>query len=458
MIAEHLESSGPCELGSLGNLFPKPTELAGKQLKDLFKAQDDVFILDSFKDSGWSVRLRRNGKAAARIAPVSNGHVRHLEKTALCIEWKIKGKCHRGMECWYAHGSEELKSRVQQGIPQPQLPPQNRTQTAPVHCPPVLAPAPAPKSIIIGQFTALSLDEDETRASPNVTAMDEETWDPAIKSEHTPTTENLPHSPEAQQLLAAEALWRYILTSSESGCVLTHGDGPGSMTQFFCSLRNVDETHASAVETSIRTCVHDNTNDGVEALAAKHAHLLRCLVMEPASGCCRITLQGACEKPLWTHLNEHEQHAAATLGYDQHLWENGLTPPVCTFAWNQLAAAERSAACLLGYCDASWNEELLKTNPGPTLAMVQAASVDEVTSRSDETERAETRSSASQETENTSQTSCKAKVDAIRKELGFSMDLSMPTVVKQGFELIGDEPPSGGLIKQVLALYAMLFE
>ena len=57
-----------------------------------------------------------------------------------------------------------------------------------------------------------------------------------------------------------------------------------------------------------------------------------------------------------------------------------------------------------------------------------------------------------------SQLSCKAKADMIRKELGFADGMAMATVVQQGFELVGYEPPVGGLIKQVGALYTLLFE
>jgi hypothetical protein len=72
----------------------------------------------------------------------------------------------------------------------------------------------------------------------------------------------------------------------------------------------------------------------------------------------------------------------------------------------------------------------------------------------------EARSSASLHAESShgSQLSCKAKADMIRKELGFADGMAMATVVQQGFELVGYEPPVGGLIKQVGALYTLLFE
>jgi hypothetical protein len=72
----------------------------------------------------------------------------------------------------------------------------------------------------------------------------------------------------------------------------------------------------------------------------------------------------------------------------------------------------------------------------------------------------EARSSASllAESSHGSQLSCKAKADMIRKELGFADGMAMATVVQQGFELVGYEPPVGGLIKQVGALYTLLFE
>lgn len=54
--------------------------------------------------------------------------------------------------------------------------------------------------------------------------------------------------------------------------------------------------------------------------------------------------------------------------------------------------------------------------------------------------------------------SCKDKTDAIRAEMGFGAELPMPAVVKQGFEMLEEDPPCAGLLRQVDALYARLFE
>ena len=59
---------------------------------------------------------------------------------------------------------------------------------------------------------------------------------------------------------------------------------------------------------------------------------------------------------------------------------------------------------------------------------------------------------------NPSPLSNKAKADAIGKALGLEPELPMPAVVQHGFELVGEEPPKGGLVRQVAALYALLFE
>ena len=215
---------------------------------------------------------------------------------------------------------------------------------------------------------------------------------------------------------------------------------------------------------------------------------------------CRITLQGGYQKPLWSDLTPLEQGAATRLGYNQHLWENGLTPTACACPWSKLAPVERRAACLLGYCDELWDMELqaqLQAPSASSVLMYAGAAPIEGAARqitTDQREHVEARSSASlhadclpnlvearssaslhaeslpnlvearssaslhAESSHGSQLSCKAKADMIRKELGFADGMAMATVVQQGFELVGYEPPVGGLIKQVGALYTLLFE
>lgn len=181
---------------------------------------------------------------------------------------------------------------------------------------------------------------------------------------------------------------------------------------------------------------------------------------------CRITLEGGYQKPLWSDLTPLEQGAATRLGYNQHLWENGLTPSACACPWSQLAPVERRAACLLGYCDELWDMELQAQlqapSPSSMLMNAGAATIEEAARQitTDQREHVEARSSASLHAESShgSQLSCKAKADMIRKELGFADGMAMATVVQQGFELVGYEPPVGGLIKQVGALYTLLFE
>ena len=351
LIAEHLEKSGPCELGALGNLFPQPAELRNKKLKDMLCEADDVFSLVVFKSSGWAVRLKRvSHKSALRVASAGGRTNPRLIKTKLCLDWQLKGRCERGGACWFAHGTTELKA------------------------------APDCK-------TTCFMDKEE-HGKPEAERAERPACEPRAAS-HVPT-----HAEE--EGLIAPPNWE---------------EEP-----------RVIDSQAPA----------------------------------------------AYQKQLWSQLNESEQNAAATLGYDEYYWEHGLTPTTCTFKWKELATDERSAACLLGYCEQSWNDELDKcivptvttlTNASPLIEHFHDSKSQ--TTEDTHTEHAgdDVNSSSSTDAAGTlHRLSCKAKADEIRAELGLSANLPIPAVVKQGFELVGDQLPSGGLVKQVSTLYAILFE
>lgn len=369
LIAEHLlEKSGPCELGSLGNLFPQPAELRGKTLKDMLLEADDIFSLEVFKSTGWAVRLKR-GKLAPRVVSASGSMVPstvpHLRKTQLCVDWQIKGQCARGATCSFAHGKTELKARPDR---KPKCFEHEERDKKPTCEPRAASHGP----MHAGMFDAL----DHTNLEPS-------SRDPTAEVEHE------------QQVLE---------------CPETREEG----------------------------------------LAAH-------------------------KKQLWSLLNESEQNAAATLGYDEYHWEHGLTPATCTFPWTQLATTERNAAYLLGYCQQSWDDELEPSTRNDELekGIVSAVTTlmdappllggcqDTKSHTTEDTacEGDDWRSLSSTDPAGVShQLSCKAKADAIRAELGLSVNLPMPRVVKEGFELVEDELPSGGLVKQVSALYTILFE
>jgi hypothetical protein len=496
LIAEHLEENGACDLGKLGTIFPIPNELLSKsgcKMKDLLEEANDVFILVPLKDSEWSVRLRPNRGTKARIAPVFNAHNPRLEKTGLCLDFKLTGRCARGATCWFAHGTEQLKPRDRSQQPYQDQVLQKLPTTL------IRTPAPASAPTFIGTFGALSLLEEEiepdifrtilsksegTKISMTDSrdALGTGTLHPNLANASTTSAQDLQH--------AAEMLRRYILESS-GGCVFTYGNGPESIAAFYRSMR---ETYPN-LATIIGNCAHDGADDGahhgahdgahhgLEALVARHPHLLRCCIMDPTDMKCRITLQGGYQKPLWSDLTPLEQGAATRLGYNQHHWENGLTPTACACPWSKLAPVERRAACLLGYCDELWDMELqaqLQAPSASSVLMYAGAAPIEGAARqitTDQREHVEARSSASlhadclpnlvearssaslhAESSHGSQLSCKAKADMIRKELGFADGMAMATVVQQGFELVGYEPPVGGLIKQVGALYTLLFE
>ena len=475
LIAEHLEENGVCDLGKLASIFPIPYELLSKsgcKIKDLLEEANDMFILVRLKDSEWTVRLRPHTRGTkARIAPVFSAHNPRLEKTVLCLDFKLTGRCARGATCWFAHGTEQLKPRDRSQQPYQDQALQKLPTTPLIRTP---APAAAPA------FGALSLLEEEIEPDILRTILsksdgtkismadrpDAGTVHPNLATAgYAPQDLHTDHftrssttSPQDLQH-AAEMLKRYILESS-SGCVFTYGNGPESIVAFYCSMR---ETHPN-LATIIRNCAHDGAHHGLEALAARHPHLLRCDIMDPTDRKCRITLQGGYQKPLWSDLTQLEQGAATTLGYNQHLWENGLTPSACACPWSKLALVERRAACLLGYCNELWDMELQAQLQAPSASSVlMNAGATPIAARqitTDQREHVEARSSASLHAEcsNGSQLSCKAKADMIRKELGFADGMAIATVVLEGFELVGHEPPVGGLIKQVGALYTLLFE
>ena len=53
-----------------------------------------------------------------------------------------------------------------------------------------------------------------------------------------------------------------------------------------------------------------------------------------------------------------EMQAAATLGYDAVLWDNGMTPEsIASTPWSALTHPLRAAAAVLGYSAAEWNKD-----------------------------------------------------------------------------------------------------
>ena len=224
------------------------------------------------------------------------------------------------------------------------------------------------------------------------------------------------------------------------------------MAGFFASLKGDD---AAWIKHAILTCTLSGSHDGIEALAATYPHLLHCKV-NGRSGECRITLAQAFEKNYWAELDETQQGAAATLGYDPSRWEQGLQTDVCAFSWYELTATEQMAATLLGYCDETWNEELDGTLAAsssaayvePTAARIQGAGNESSELEADPDVGS---SSSAGLNSSTSQLSCKEKADKVRGELGLSAELPMPSVVQQGFEIVGTSPPPGGVVVQVQA-------
>ena len=65
------------------------------------------------------------------------------------------------------------------------------------------------------------------------------------------------------------------------------------------------------------------------------------------------------ECSFWDMLTRTEQLAARMLGFDQLLWDNGVSPPETRRLWSELRPTLRSAAELLGYVQASWDAEWL---------------------------------------------------------------------------------------------------
>ena len=65
----------------------------------------------------------------------------------------------------------------------------------------------------------------------------------------------------------------------------------------------------------------------------------------------------------WADLSNAERDAARTLGYDEPMWQEGISPEACLRPWKELSAALRRAACTLGYNEADWEDELAHEDP-----------------------------------------------------------------------------------------------
>ena len=68
------------------------------------------------------------------------------------------------------------------------------------------------------------------------------------------------------------------------------------------------------------------------------------------------------EKPAkdkgWNEMSESERSAAATLGWEEDTWEDGVTPATGDKLWGQLSDLEAAAAEILGYDAEKWDEEV----------------------------------------------------------------------------------------------------
>ena len=361
MVAEHLERCGRSDLGALGKALPVPDELKGSPLKNLLEEASDVFHLQLHHHSGWLVGLK---EAGVRVAGSRTPHLAHLEKTVLCVEWRLKGTCARGSTCWFAHGvTEQRDKRIRQ-----QHQPASKTEPSTILASSVLDPVPLIPGTTGtgGRFALLSGDAEQYESAPH----------PVHEGERS------------EQLISIH----------------------------------------------LRT-LHMQLNQATDHQASPR--------VQPV----------AYMRQLWDELDRAEASAATALGYDKQSWECGLTPPGCTFLWSQLLVSERASARILGYSEESWNTEL----NGERQLSADAPGADDGSHAIEGIEHAETRSTSSAD-RGASQISCKDKVDALRTELGFEADLPMPAVVQKGFELLAQEPPPGGLVLQVCALYAELFE
>ena len=56
-------------------------------------------------------------------------------------------------------------------------------------------------------------------------------------------------------------------------------------------------------------------------------------------------------------MPEEAKEAAATLGYDQNMWDHDLGTTCDEKMWNELTSDEQEAARVLGYDEVAWNEE-----------------------------------------------------------------------------------------------------
>ena len=68
------------------------------------------------------------------------------------------------------------------------------------------------------------------------------------------------------------------------------------------------------------------------------------------------------EKPAkdkgWSEMSESERSAAATLGWEEDTWEDGVTPPTGDKLWGELSDLEVAAAKTLGYDADKWDAEV----------------------------------------------------------------------------------------------------
>ena len=66
---------------------------------------------------------------------------------------------------------------------------------------------------------------------------------------------------------------------------------------------------------------------------------------------------------LWEELCAAERAAAVSLGYSEHMWQEGISPDVCLRPWRELSKSQLDAAVQLGYDEELWEEELAHEDP-----------------------------------------------------------------------------------------------
>ena len=62
----------------------------------------------------------------------------------------------------------------------------------------------------------------------------------------------------------------------------------------------------------------------------------------------------------WAEMSDAERTAATVIGYDGASWDEGEVPPICELPWGELGPREQRAARTLGYTPEEWEAERLE--------------------------------------------------------------------------------------------------